>query len=526
MDFTLEQIQQVIEEIQTQAEVDRRALAKRRVDIYRDGGKPFLIEKILREFGPDALAEMRVTPINLLKKIVDKRAAVYKRPPTRTCKIPNDQALVDYYVEELCLNQVMQKANRYLVLSSNTAAYVRPCEGEIKIDIVPSYLYSVIANPYDRTKIEAYIFSAFTQEGQVASQDSTPPATGQEGFSEERSFRYQGDLVASREKSSDQRAEQYIFWTDSVHFTTDSNGAKYADPSQGEEQFMNPIMDMPVVNIARDRDNETWATQGEDMVDLTMSIQMGWTDLMTIAKHQGFSILTIVSEEEPKKLQIGVNRAVWLKVNPQGPQPSISYVQGQSPLAQYKELLMELLALLLTTNNMDPGSIGGQKTTQQYTSGFHALLSMADSLEAIESDKPIMLDAEKEIWEKIVLWHNWMFDTNQLEPEARALGKFSDAFDVNIQFADIKPLESEDERIARVKGLMDMGLITRMDALKKLQPELTDEMAAAKLQAIDDEKAGNVAKAQALFAPAAPTEEPVIEPSETEGEPDPTEQGV
>jgi hypothetical protein len=57
---------------------------------------------------------------------------------------------------------------------------------------------------------------------------------------------------------------------------------------------------------------------------------------------------------------------------------------------------------------MDPGSIGGQKQTQQYTSGFHALLSMADSLEAIESDKPIMLDAEKEIWEKIVLWHNWM----------------------------------------------------------------------------------------------------------------------
>jgi hypothetical protein len=196
-------------------------------------------------------------------------------------------------------------------------------------------------------------------------------------------------------------------------------------------------------------------------------------------------------------------------------------------LAQYKDLLMELLALLLTTNNMDPGSIGGQKSgAQTFTSGFHALLSMADSLEAVESDKPVMLDAEREIWEKVVLWHNWMFDTNQLEPEARALGKFSESFDVSIQFADIKPLESEDERIARVKGLMDMGLLTRMDALKKLQPDLTDEQAAAKLQAIDEEKAGNVARAQALFQPAKPPVDPVSEPDDVESEVDPAEQGV
>lgn len=493
-------IRKIIEEVEGSAETDRRALIKRRHDIYKDGGKAFLVERILREFGQDALSEMRITPINLLKKIVDKRAGIYKRPPIRLATPVENQPLVNFYENEMSLNVLMAKANRYMCLASNTVVYIRPKDGKLSGCVVPAYQYSIVPQADDQTVVEAYIFSAFNNASQVTPQDAPYPATGVQSYSEQRYSKSQGDLVASNERQLDDSSTQYIFWTDQQHITTDSNGLPYKVDGMGEEQFENPINLKPVVNVARDRDNEPWATQGEDMVDLAIALQMGWTDVMTIAKHQGFSILTITSEQEPKKLSIGVNRAVWLKTNPgPGPQPSIGYVQGNSPLDAYKALLQELLALLLTTNNMEPGSIGGSAQSRNFTSGFHALIAMADSLEAVEADKPIMMKAEKEVWQVIAAWHNWMFDTGQLSDEARALGKFSEDFEIQVQFADVKPLESEDERINRVKTLIDLGLITKKDALKKLNPDLSEDQIDSKLEEIENESQSRFKKAQEMM---------------------------
>lgn len=500
-------IANIIDEISDTAEVNRRALAKRRHDVYKDGGKAFLVEKILREFGQDSLAEMRIAPINLLKKIVDKRASIYKRAPTRTATNPQDQILVDYYAKEMCLDEVMAKANRYLVLAANTMVYIRPYEGKLKATVVPSYQYSIVPDQFEKCEPEVVIFSAYVDEGRVSPQAAPFPGTGVESFSEQRQDKLPEDLVDSNEKETLQKANQYIFWSEYEHFTTNDTGQKYTVAELGPEQFYNPIGKMPVVNVARDRDNEIWATQGEDMIDLTMSLQLGWSDVLTVAKHQGFSLLTVTSEEEPKKLTFGINKAIWLKSRQDGPQPSIGYVQASSPLAEYKDLLGELLALLLTTNNMDPGSIGGKGNTKTFTSGFHALISMADALEAIESDKPLMKQAEEESWEVISAWHNWMYDMSLLEPEAMNLGRFSEEFEINIQYADIKPIESEDERIARVKTLMDMGLLTRTQAIKKLHPDMTDEMVIAYLAEIDAEKQSNLKQAQDMFGGSSATQE-------------------
>lgn len=519
-------IQKIIAEVEGQAETNRRALIKRRHDIYKDGGKAFLVEKILREFGDDALSEMRITPINLLKKIVDKRAGIYKRPPVRMASTPKDQDLVNYYEREMAFNVMMQKANRYMCLASNTVVYLRPKEGKITGNVIPAYQYSIVPNAQDQTLVDTYIFSAFNNADQVTPQDAPYPATGVQSFSEQRDSKSQGDLVASNERELDDSSTQYIFWSKESHVTTDSNGLPYMNKEAGEEQFENPIQLVPVVNVARDRDNEPWATQGEDMVDLAIALQMGWTDVMTIAKHQGFSILTITSEQEPKKLSIGVNRAVWLKTNPgQGPQPSIGYVQGNSPLDAYKSLLQELLALLLTTNNMEPGSIGGSAQARNFTSGFHALISMADSLEAIESDKPIMMKAEKETWDVVAAWHNWMFDAGVLNEEARSLGKFSEDFEIMVHFADVKPLESEDERINRVKTLLDLGLLTKKDALKKLNPDLSDDQIDVKMLEIEAEKKENVMRADALMGGDNASEEGLQSEDDSEESEDGDESG-
>lgn len=491
----------VITEIQGPDEVNRRALAKKRHDIYKDGGKAFLIEQLTREFSEAAIAEMRITPINFLKKVVNALGSVYKRPPQRHADDAKDQALVDFYVQDLSINSLMQKANRYLVLASNTVIYSRPWmkkDGSwcLRSEVTPNYLYSIVPNPMDLTDIHTIIFSAFVDGGRVTPRSSIRPATGVQGYSQEQGYKTDQDVVASNERDTALNAEQYIFWSDQEHVTTNGNGAKFARPGEGEEQFLNPIERLPIVNIARDRDNEPWATQGEDMVDLTIALQLGWSDVMTIAKHQGFSLLTLMSEEEPKKLTIGLNRALWMRLNPNSPPPSVEFVSANSPLAQYTEMLDKLTKLFLTTNNMDPGSIGGDAKSANFTSGFHALISMSDSLEAVESDKPIMSKAEVDLWDVIARWHNWMFDNDLLSDEAKALGKFSEEFEIHLMFQEVKPLESEDEKINRIKELNNLGLITKRQSLQRLHPDASDEQIDAIMEEIATERDEALKKAQ------------------------------
>lgn len=505
MPITQDEIKRIVEEINGESEKTRRAMAKRRHDIFKDGGRAFLIEQIQREFGPEALKEMRLAPVNLLKKIVNKRSQVYKKAPQRKCEGEANQQLVDFYTQRLELNPLMQKANRYYSLHSNEVIYTRPVPQKdgtqaLKSDVVAPYLYSIRAEHADKTKIDTYVFNEFIEQGMVTPQHNVPSATGHQSFSMEPGYKTKGDQVASGETATDLK-RNYIFWQDETHFTTDESGNVIRLADQDDTQFLNPIQIKPIVNIAKDRDNEPWATQGEDLIDLTMAIQMGWSDLLTIAKHQGYGQPVISSEDEPKKVILGINKALWLKKSPDGTAATFEYVTANSPLDQYKALLMELLGILLSTNDMEPGSIAGAQAVQQFTSGFHQLIAMSDNLAAIEGDKPVFLKAEREHWEIIKRWHNYMYDSGVLDQEARALGRFTDDFKIAVEFADVKPLESEDEILARVEKQRGMGLMTRLDAMMKLYPALSEEEARAKLAEIDAEKAEAIAQFQAMSPP-------------------------
>lgn len=502
--LTGEFLKSTIAEIESESERTRRALAKRRHDIYRDGAEKFLIESIRREFSESAVKEMRLVPLNLLKIIVQKIARVYSRPPTRKAANPSDQQLVDYYVNDLRMNELMQKANRYYVLASNTALYVRPKinptdveSNKLSFNVVPSYLYSVIPNPIDRTEIDSYIFSAFVAEGMIAPDEGLTPATGRQGFNASPGYKTDRDIVDSREKSMAQNAEQYLFWTKDWHVTTDSTGSPLMDTTQDNEQFVNPIGRLPVVGLQKDRDNEAWATDNEGTVSICMTIASAWSDLVTIAKHAGFNICSIISEEEPTKLTIGVNRGIHLKPTQTAPNPSISFVSQNPPLAEYEGIVTTLAKLVLMTSNVEPGSVNASQA-QSFTSGFHQLLAMSDALEAIKADQPVMRRAEEDVWDVIKKFHNWMFDSNLLNSKARKLGRFSDDFSVSIQFAEIKPIESEQDRLARVKQLFELGLATKRDAMQILHPEMSEEDIDSKLLEISQESALRMDRARQL----------------------------
>lgn len=484
-------VQEIIGEITSSAEKDRRQTFRRRGRIYKDGGKDFLIEHITQEFGTEAVDEMRLAPVNALKSWVDRKSIIYARPAVRTTQEESDQALVDFYVEHMGFDNVMAKANRYYNLYSNCELYCipKPLKDGKKVphvSVLPPFLYSVVTQQPDETKKKVLILSSFNGDRDLNRKEIQRVGD----IKTEKSYKTSGDLVESNEAELTD-SDFYIFWSDENHFTTDSSGGVIVDPLNPDG--VNPIGTIPSVTLRKDVDNEFWAMQGEDMVDMAMATQLGLTDLLSIAKNQGFSLLTVTSEERPQRLEIGLNKVVWLKQKLDQPTPSIDYVQASSPISEYSALIDRMLEISSTSNLLPSNIFAGSASGGDSNSGMHELMKSAATLMEIESQKPVLRDAELECWDFIKLWHNVLFDADELSQEARELGRFTDDFAVNVTYQDMKPVESEEQRITQVERLMDRGLISKRDAFKKLFPEFTDEQIESKMSEIEEEKMANAA---------------------------------
>lgn len=477
-------IDRTLQQVSSNEEKSRRAYALRRHKIYRDGGREFLIEALKAEFEVNSIDEFRLCPFNFLKKIVQKKQ-LYKSPPIRTTALDSDQALVDFYTSELAVDVMMRKANEYYNLHSNTALYVYPKDDFLSFKVVPPHLYSIIPHDVDRTKVLVWIFNNFAQEADVIAQTDLMPATGVSGF--ERNRRGVNKAVDSGEIVVDE-GHRFIIWSDDAQATiTDKGGLVWLDPEKGEEQFINPIGVAPVVHLQKDTDNEAWAQQGEDAADISLLLQRMWTDLATIIKHQGFGQMVVISEEPPKKLTIGINKTLWLRRFEGKEPPSVQYITSDSRISEIKETLRDMLFLLLTTNDINPSSVGKADGGSAFNSGIQALLEMSDAIEAMKMDQPAHRDAEKDLWNVIALWHNWMYDTGLLREDARSLGRFSNDFEMNVSYPEMKPIETDIDRLGFIEKSRDLKLITKADALKKLYPQLTDEEIDLKLRELDEE---------------------------------------
>lgn len=485
-------VNQIIDEVTQTDEKDRRQSFRRRGRIYKDGGKDFLIEHLTKEFGVKALNEMRLAPINVLKSWVDRKSIIYSRPPVRKTESKTDQALMDAYVERTAFDMQMQKANRYFNLYSNCELYTLPKTNrdgtkEPMTRVMPPWLYSVSTEAIDPTEKDVIVYSSFADKDDSLErkeinkvsliQESAGVRTGKPG---------QG--IDAKQASMSGSAVPYIFWTDLQHFTV-FNGAVILD--EANPDGLNPIGLIPSVTLRKDVDNEFWAMQGEDQVDMAIATQLMFTDQLTIAKMQGFALLVITSKRKPDKMEVGLQKAIHMKVKDGEPTPTVSYLNANAPLTEYSDLAARVLEVSSQSNLLPPSTFGGSKGGDP-NSGVQEMIRNSSTLMEIESQKPVLRDAELETWERYKRWHNLLHDKNELPKDLKALGKFSDDFAPVISYQDMKPVESEEQRLKQVQMLMDMGMLTRKKAMKKLNPEMSDEQIETEMKDIEEEKQARV----------------------------------
>lgn len=484
----------------------RRDEYLKRHEIYHDRAKEYVLQLAQEEgMSEDAITHMsnRMPGLSILRKLINKKARVYSRAPQRKAENEADQQIVDELADALELDLTMKKVNRWLELHKNVMAHVRPVVDrdatrkareknpsaddlwKIDVEVWNPSIYDVIPDPLDETKPLVVIFSFF---------DDTTSSGVKSGYREGDTER-QAIAGPSRDQGEDQISDgEFVWWSPSFNFTTDENGQIIDVPFPGEieeeDQIRNPINRLPFVNFNKDQNMTFWAEGGEDLVNGSTLINLLLADLYFISKYQGMGLLTIAGKNVPKEIKINPNNAVVFDMQEGDPTPSVNYASANPPIAAHISMIEQLVAMLLTTNDLEPGAISGTLSATNAASGIQELIQRAEPTSAIEDDQAIFIAREPKIIELVLAWATALKDTGRLtEKFAAYAGR--DEMHYNLMLPEPEAFANEEQRINAIIKKKDAGLMTKKMALRELNPDLDDDGVEALLAEIDEEKKAN-----------------------------------
>lgn len=468
----------IIEEINYSENKERKNKAFKRHMIYKDQTEYWVTELLSRQFDKTTVEEMQyaISNISILKKVIDKLARVYANGAKRTVvdeegkAYPDETAKIQEIESLLKINQKQKTVNRYLKLHYNSAMYIKPCPDEFgDWSIVPTvlapHLYDVVEDYYDRTKGLVYILSAF----KPAKED---PRIG-DG---------KDQTIADSPADSDVEKQQYIWWSDAYHFTTDETGMIISETTD------NPIAMCPIIPYAKDQDNNFWAVGGDDLELSSVRLNAQITHINYIGALQGYGVFWYRGKQAPSNMTVGTSKGVKLEYEEGDPVPEIGFASASPQLTSLMQMVEMQVAMLLTTNNLSTSGVSTQlSNAQAFPSGVSMLLDKADSMEDVQDQQQIFLDNEPIMWEVINKWLQLYEAEGSLSDELLGLS-IPDNLIVNVEFPPAQVITSEEERLANIEKRKALGINTMSELIQIDRPGISDDEAEEKLTKIEEEK--------------------------------------
>lgn len=505
----------IIEEINGGENKNRKNRSFKGYEVYKDKSNVFVVDKMLQLFDRSTVTEMgySISNLSILRKIIDKLARVYSLGVERTArdeKGDENKELtekVNKISKILGIDTQMKKLNRLLKLQKNMADYIKPTKVSKRLDGLDVYtlkvqptapfLYDAVENGNDCEKPLAYIFSHYKPQFMIANTVLTNQAiaTHQVVTYEPFGGNNKDELIADTpEDSEDIPKDQYIWWTNKYHFTTDCEGDIVSNDGN-----LNPINEMPITNFALDQDGQFWAKGGDDLVDGSVLVNCMISHTMHIGVTQGYGQFYATGKNIPSSMKLGPNKGIKIEVeSKEDPIPQVGFLSANPPLAELRGLIEMYVALILTTNNLSTSGVAVQLGNQQNpASGVALMIDKAESMEDVHDQAQIFKDKEPEMWRIIAKWMQLYAKTDQLVPELKELILPED-IRVEVKFPDPKPIFSEKEKLEAMKLRDELGISSKLDLIKIDNPDLTDEQAEDKLKEILEERMAHAAHAADL----------------------------
>jgi hypothetical protein len=417
-----------------------------------------------------------VSSVNLARRIIKKEASLYTKEPERKYYNMSDEqiAVVQQVYEDMKIDSVMQKLNENFKLQDQAHLYIIPRKGKLKAMALLSHQLDVVPSSEDSEDPEVFILNGFDRTLLNVPVSST-------GDNLNAMIADEDDYKASLKRSA--------VWSPMFNFIIDEDGNIVSPPDQVENPLNGVV---PFVDVFNSKDGEYWVRTGSALTDFTIQFCAGLTDVLAVSRMQGFgqAYLKAPMNLIPQEIQIGTHFVLRLPVDPNNPvDTEFGYANANPDLAGSLAVLESLLSAFLTSRGVDPKTVNTKNDSEKFSSGIDRLLSQIEQFTATEQDMCVFEDAEMKAFKIVVAYIN-TYGGSSVLPEYKCAPISPDAY-IDVEYQKPQSVMSESEKLSNIQTRLEMGLITKVDAIA-IDQNLDEEQAIAKFEQINLETGGGV----------------------------------
>ena len=449
------------------------------LDIYEGSLQKYVEESLQQELSPEAFkrSKQRVTPINILPKIIKKISAVYVHGVNRESNGNDiDMEMMSSYVNDLALDATMNTANKYLNLFKYCAIEPYISNGKPSLRVLPPTQFTVWSdnpiNPLEPTVFVKYV-------GKV---ESNIPRTNTNGISQQNAENIINEV------------DLYHMYSENEFLIVDSEGSIRQDMMVDNPEGINFFGRIPFVYLSLS-ENFLIPLPNTDMYQMTILIPKLLTDLAYATMYQSFSIIYGI-DIETEQLSKNPDSFWDLKsTEGEGKSPSIGSIKPEVDIDKVLMLIKDTLAMWFDSLGLKSSGLSNISAVSSQ-SGIAKAIDNADIEEVRSSQKPLMRASELELWKLLKIQHDVWTSNNQLTE----MKPFSESFDPSISFNDPEPTIDYKVKIEGAALKHEKGLTSYRRAVQEANPDLNEEEVDELMEEMKLEKAERMLSATTSFS--------------------------
>jgi hypothetical protein len=407
------------------ATLARKQDTAKRLNFYHDEQLTRLEEQLNQLFSdPSAMTK---TTLNIVRKIVNNLAQVYREPPKRTVEgTEADQQIYAEIAEACALDVRMKQASRYCKLLKTIL--LRPIwrGNKLDLDIITGNICDVVTGDSPEI-LEQVLITDYGQTDKV--EDVT-----------------------------------YSHWTPETWTRLDHRGnvLEQAENPYGVLPFL-PVFDYPPPS------SSFWLAGGSDLISLQESINLKLTDLLYLISQQSFGVGWIRGAQTGGSVKVDPGALVELPEN-----GALGFESQKAEIQQVVNAIDKLVKWACVSNGLSAGTMS---TDPSEASGLSKIVDTRELSEMRQDDIALWRSYDKQLFTLMrVVWNTHA--TKKLSPSAV----------LKIDFADPRP---EVDPLTQAKSnelLVEMGVISPVDVLMERNTDIaTREDALAYLLKVMEE---------------------------------------
>lgn len=407
----------------------------------------------------------RIPSINIPRKISDKLSKVYSKPPIRFST--KDIELIEDFSRMLHLNAEMSQCNRMANLNHRSALEIYVQEGRQRVRVLNAHQFLVFSdNPKSPNEMTVFIklLGREVKTRQVIT-----------------------DSEGNRDNNEDQITMVDIFalYSDKEFLIIDSDGAVRSDKMReiGATSTRNPFGVIPFVYINTSH-SELVPFPNQTAFDMGILIPKLLTDLNYSAQFLSHSVIW-TKNADLEGAEINPDAIVNLgDTDSNGNEPEIGTIDPTTDIDGVLKLIEFQLSAYLATVGIKAGTIG-QVEASSASSGISKIIDESDTTEARQAQTELFRMVEPDFWNKFAKMQAVWSAAGKVDKKETFSPDFLETF--AIKFAEIKPLESEKDKVEKIKALRDIKLITKKQALKEIFPDLPEAQLDERIEELEEE---------------------------------------